>query len=100
MNKLLDLILIPQDKANHFIWSMLICVIVFSCIVITNNYLSTEVGLYRAAALSALFTFTIGNFKELFDHYTGTGVVSWLDILANVCGIITFVFIVYLVSVL
>lgn len=100
MKQLLKLMIISQDKANHFIWSLLICVIVFSCTVITNNYLGTEVGLYRAAALSALFTYTIGNFKELFDHYTGTGVVSWMDILANLCGIITFVLIVYLVSIL
>ena len=91
---------IPQDKANHFIYSLLVCVIVFSCIAGSNNFLDTKVGLYRATGLSVLATFTIGNLKELLDYYTGTRLISWLNILANACGVATFGLIIGLVNIL
>jgi hypothetical protein len=50
--------------------------------------------------LAGFTSFFVGVNKESVDYYTGKGTASWLDLLANILGIGTFIIIVYLVDVL
>jgi hypothetical protein len=66
MNKLP---LIPNDKANHFIYGFIIFIL--STLIFTNP-------------ISLLIVSIIGGSKEIYDKVSGTGNPEFLDFLATV----------------
>ncbi len=100
MKDILNKLLIAQDKANHFIYSLLLILLFFILLTITDRITENNIGLTDTAYLAGFTSFFVGVNKESVDYYTGKGTASWLDLLANLLGIGTFIFIVYLVSIL
>lgn len=100
MKDILNKLLIAQDKANHFIYSLLLSLLFFMLLVVANRIAEGNISLMGLACIAGVTSFVVGINKESVDYYTGKGTASWLDLLANVLGIATFVFIVYLVNVL
>ena len=100
MKDVLNKLLIAQDKANHFIYSLLLSLLFFILLTITNRITENNIGLMDTTYLAGFTSFFVGVNKESVDYYTGKGTASWLDLLANLFGIGTFIFIVYLVNVL
>lgn len=96
----LNKLLIAQDKANHFIYSLLLSLVFFILLTITDRITEGNISLMDIAYLAGFTSFFVGVNKERVDYSTGKGTASWLDLLANLLGIGTFVFIVYLVNVL
>ena len=100
MKDVLNKLLIAQDKANHFIYSLLLSLVFFILLTITNKIAHENISLMNIAYLAGFTSFFVGVNKERVDYNTGKGTASWLDLLANLLGIVTFVFIVYLVNAL
>lgn len=100
MKDVLNKLLIAQDKANRFIYSLLLILLFFILLTITNRITEGNIGLMGVAYLAGFTSFFVGVNKERVDYYTGKDTSSWLDLLANLLGIGTFIFIVYLVSIL
>jgi hypothetical protein len=99
MKDVLNKLLIAQDKANHFIYSLLLSLLFFILLVVANRIAEGNISLMGLAHIAGVTSFVVGVNKESVDYYSGKGTASWLDLLANLFGIGTFVFIVYLVNV-
>lgn len=63
--------LIPQDKANHVIYGMII-------------YYLVQFFLTPYAALAVVAVFAVG--KEVYDWVSGKGTPEFLDIMATILG--------------
>ncbi len=100
MKDVLNKLLIAQDKANHFIYSLLLSLVFFILLVVANRIAEGNISLMGLAYIAGVTSFVVGFNKESVDYYTGKGTASWLDLLANLFGIGTFIFITYLVNVL
>lgn len=100
MKDILNKLLISQDKANHFIYSLLLSLLFFMLIVVANRIAEGNISVMGLAYIAGVTSFVVGINKESVDYYTGKGTASWLDLLANLFGIGTFIFIVYLVNTL
>ena len=68
--------------------------------VVANRIAEANINTIGLACIAGVTSFVVGINKESVDYYTGKGTASWLDLLANLLGIGTFVFIVYLVNIL
>lgn len=100
MKDVLNKLLISQDKANHFIYSLLLSLLFFILLTITNRITEGNISLMDTASLAGFTSFFVGVNKESVDYYTSKGTASWLDLLANILGIGTFIIIVYLINML
>lgn len=81
--------LIPQDKANHFVWTMAILVMVLAGVVMTDIALELNLNFFFIVGVSFVITAIIGLLKEMRDYTSGQGTPSFLDTLANLYGLIT-----------
>lgn len=98
MKKLLNKMLIPQDKANHFIWTIIVLVMVLAGVVMMDTALELNMSFYFVIGFSFIATAVIGLIKEMRDYTSGQGTPSFMDTLANLYGLITaFVLIVLVV---
>ena len=89
MKDLLKRMLIPQDKANHFVWTVVILVLVMGAVVLLDRVLDTNLNFFVVVGFSFLATALIGLMKEISDYTSGQGTPSFMDTLANLCGLIT-----------
>ena len=71
--------LIPQDKANHYIYGNLIFLVVF-----VLSSLVVSAGLAASLALFAVAVAGIG--KEIYDSITGTGTPEVMDAVYTITG--------------
>jgi hypothetical protein len=78
MKKLFELLLIKQDKANHFIYGAIITALIF--------------GIIQEPILSIYLCFIIASCKEVFDGDR----FSFLDIIWSVAGGLLTIVITYL----
>jgi protein-S-isoprenylcysteine O-methyltransferase Ste14 len=78
MKKLFELLLIKQDKANHFIYGAIITALIF--------------GIIQEPILSIYLCFIIASCKEVFDGDR----FSFLDIIWSVAGGLLTIAITYL----
>lgn len=81
--------LIPQDKANHFVWTVVILVLVLAGVVMTNTALELNLNFFFIVGVSFVATAIIGLLKEMRDYTSGQGTPSFMDTLANLYGLIT-----------
>lgn len=88
MKNLLNKMLISQDKANHFIWTILVLITVLSGIVMTDTALELNLGFFFIIGLSFIIAALVGLVKEMRDYTSGKGTPSFLDTLANMSGLI------------
>ena len=63
MKKLLNKMLIPQDKANHFIWTIIALVMVLAGVVMADTALELNLGFYFVMGFSFIVTAVIGLIK-------------------------------------
>jgi uncharacterized protein YfiM (DUF2279 family) len=96
MKDLLKLMLIPQDKANHYIWSYLLCGFVFTVAAVINYVIGSECDVVTMAWIAYVVTITLGILKEVYDYYSHEGTSSWGDVIADIAGASAFVIVVYL----
>lgn len=89
MKNLLNKMLIPQDKANHFVWTVVILVMVLAGVVMTDTALELNLNFFFIVGVSFVVTAIIGLLKEMRDYTSGQGTPSFLDTLANLYGLIT-----------
>lgn len=99
MKDLLKLMLIPEDKANHVIWSYLLCVFVFIIAGAINYAIGSNCDVATVSYIASGVTLVLGLLKEVYDYY-GEGNSSWSDVLANVTGVSAFAVVASIVSVL
>jgi len=95
MKDIPKLFLTLQSKANHFTYSLLLSLVFFILLSMSNK----NVDLIGLAGTAGLISFAFGLNKASVDYFSGKGTLSWLDILANACGVVAFVLIIGLVSV-
>lgn len=88
MKNLLNKMLIPQDKANHFVWTVVILTVVMGLVTVADTVLNTGINFFILVGFSFAVTAVIGLVKEIRDYATGKGTLSFLDMLANVSGLI------------
>ena len=89
MKNLLNKMLIPQDKANHFVWTVVILVLVMGAVVLIDTVLGLNLNFFFVVGFSFIVTALIGLLKEVRDYTSGKGTPSFLDTLANLYGLIT-----------
>lgn len=89
MKNLLDKMLIPQDKANHFVWTVVILTVVMGLVTVADTVLNTGINFFILVGFSFAVTAVIGLVKEIRDYATGKGTLSFLDMLANLYGLLT-----------
>lgn len=89
MKNLLNKMLIPQDKANHFVWTVVILVMVLAGVVMTDTALELNLNFFFIVGVSFVVTALIGLVKEMRDYTSGQGTPSFMDTLANLYGLIT-----------
>ena len=89
MKNLLNKMLIPQDKANHFVWTVVILVMVLAGVVMTDTALELNLNFFFIVGVSFVVTAIIGLLKEMRDYTSGQGTPSFMDTLANLYGLIT-----------
>ena len=89
MKNLLNKMLIPQDKANHFVWTVVILVMVLAGVVMTDTALALNLNFFFIVGVSFVVTAIIGLLKEMRDYTSGQGTPSFMDTLANLYGLIT-----------
>ena len=63
--------LIPGDKANHYIYGLLIFAL---CYIVVG------------ALISSIISIVIAGSKEVYDHYNPNHVASWADIVWTLLG--------------
>jgi hypothetical protein len=81
--------LIPQDKANHFVWTTVILTAIFGIVVGINHVLNLNINFFIMVSFSFIAAALIGVVKEIRDYVTGKGTPSFLDIMANLCALFT-----------
>jgi len=96
MKDISKLLLTIQSKANHFTYSLLLSLVFFVLLSMSNK----NVDSISLACFAGLISFAFGLNKDSVVYSFGKGTLSWLDILANACGVVAFVLIIDLVSVL
>lgn len=89
MKNFLNKMLISQDKANHFIWTVDILVMVQSIILLADTLLKLNLSFYFIVGASFIITAVIGLLKEIRDYASGKGTPSFMDVLANLYGLVT-----------
>ena len=88
MKDLLKRMLIPQDKANHFVWTVVILVLVLGTVVLLDTVLDMNLNFFFVIGFSFVMTAIIGLLKEMRDYISGQGTPSFMDTLTNLCGLI------------
>ena len=89
MKNLLNKILIPQDKANHFVWTIIILDVVLAAVLAFDQLTELNLSFVFIIAFSFITTALIGLVKEMRDYKSKQGEPSLLDVLANLYGLIT-----------
>ena len=89
MKDILNKLLIAQDKANHFIWTIIVLVMVLAGVVMVDTALELNLSFYFVMGFSFIATAVIGLIKEMRDYASGQGTPSFMDTLANLYGLIT-----------
>lgn len=87
MKTLLNKMLIPQDKANHFVWTVVILVLVLCAVVLLDTVLGINLNFFFVVGFSFIVTTLIGLLKEIWDYVSGQGTPSFMDTLANLYGL-------------
>lgn len=82
MIKLESKLLIPQDKANHFIYGLILAII--GAIIFAIIGLNFLIG-------AIVFSVVFGALKELYDKYSGKGDPDIRDFLATCAGVLPIV---------
>lgn len=90
MYELLENLNIPEDKANHFIWSFVLCAMCFMLVLFFNNITNMSLSVNVLLTQAVIFTATIGFIKEMLDDMTIDNYLSWSDMLANTLGALAF----------
>jgi uncharacterized protein YfiM (DUF2279 family) len=80
MKRIVDFLVLYQDKVLHFTISSLL-IFIFYSIHIHLNYSESD-----AVWKAFVFTLVVGVVKEIYDYNIGNG--DWYDILWNVIGIV------------
>ena len=88
MKELLNKMLIPQDKANHFVWTVLILTSVLASVIVIDYWLEMELSFFFIMGLSFMLSAVAGLLKEIRDYATGKGTPSFMDTLANLYGLL------------
>lgn len=89
MKKLLDKMLLPQDKANHFVWTVIILNVILGLIVFVDWAFGLNIHFAWIMGVAFMATALIGLFKEMRDFTSGKGTPSFMDTLANLYGLLT-----------
>lgn len=93
--KWISTITIPQDKANHFIYSLLLCTVLYTLGVYVRNIYNAQYNNGDVAVYVCYIAFIITSFKEAVDYISESGTCSWWDVFANLLGIHTFLWMVW-----
>lgn len=89
MKDLLKRMLIPQDKANHFVWTIVILDLVLGLILAFDHLTGLNLSFIFIMMFSFIVTAMIGLVKEMRDYKSKQGTPSFKDVLANLYGLIT-----------
>lgn len=79
-------------------YSLLLSLLFFILLVVVNRIAEGTIIVMGLAYIAGVTSFVVDINRESVDYYTGKGNASWLDLLANLFGIGTFIFIVYITS--
>ena len=89
MKDLLKRMLIPQDKANHFVWTVVILDLVLGSTLAFDHLTGLNLSFIFIMMFSFIVTALIGLLKEMRDYRSKQGTPSLKDVLANLYGLIT-----------
>lgn len=87
MKDLLKRMLIPQDKANHFVWTIVILDLVLGLILAFDHLTGLNLSFIFIMMFSFIVTALIGLLKEMQDYRSKQGTPSLKDVLANLYGL-------------
>lgn len=89
MKKLLNKMLIPQDKANHFVWTIIVLDVILGLTLAIDGLAKLKLSFIFIMMFSFIATALVGLIKEMRDYTSGQGTPSFMDTLANLYGLIT-----------
>lgn len=89
MKKLLNKMLIPQDKANHFIWTIIVLDVILGLTLVIDGLAKLKLSFIFIMMFSFIATALVGLIKEMRDYRTKQGTPSIKDVLANLYGLFT-----------
>ena len=87
MKELLNKMLIPQDKANHFVWTIVILDAVLGASLLSDRLIGFNLSFIFIMTFSFIVTAMIGLLKEMRDYRSKQGTPSFKDALANLFGL-------------
>ena len=87
MKDLLKRMLIPQDKANHFVWTIVILDLVLGSTLAFDHLSGLNLSFIFIMMFSFIVTAMIGLVKEMRDYRSKQGTPSFKDVLANLYGL-------------
>lgn len=88
MKDLLKRMLIPQDKANHFVWTIVILDLVLGSTLAFDHLTGLNLSFIFIMMFSFIITALIGLLKEMRDYKSKQGEPSLLDVLSNLYGLL------------
>ena len=100
MKDSLKTITVPQDKANHFIWGLLLCFFIFTVTSVINRAILSDCTVADLALISGTVTSVLVVVKWLYCFYGDEDWRCTVIMLSNLCGAMTFVFIVHVLDIL
>lgn len=88
MKNLLNKMILPQDKANHFVWTVVVLDVIMATILGFDYLFKLDLRFIFIVSVSFILAAILGLVKEARDYATGKGTPSFMDTLANLFGLI------------